>query len=595
MSNILSVNLREKNIDNFLDTIANESVYFTFSKPTTWSNDNLPDTPVDSTNINDNIFSDLLYAKKIVASNSSKVIKNYGYVSGARYQKFDPDTSIDDLTSILTFIPATATANLTSGSITSVTMNLNGLGYKTIPNVSVDSGTAVLIASISDGSVIEITVVDGGTYVTAPNIIIDPPSNISSSVFDLRPFYVITDEMKVYKCLDNNSGAVSTVKPISVISSSAYPSVLADGYVWKYMFTVSTANLDKFYTSNWIPVTTLLADNGTDQWDVQFNAGKTTLKGNIGSTGINSQSYIGVADNSFMEPGDVLLVGPEQLLIDGSTGFIGSTGISVFRGYNYSTIGATGSGMAVQDITTHHGSDPEDELNADNIMIKVRVAENEGGQIIDSGSYRQIGLVSNPVYFKSFFYVGATGSPTNNEMCLNTSHDYSDTTKLWYPSIGKYIIILSGTGAGQTRKISAFNSGVVTISEPWTVIPSTDSLYGIVANATILNQTLVLQINTMNGGSEFNQGSTVTQDVTNASGIVVEQDTTLNLLYLTNCSGSFNTNNNVSSGTISAIIQGIYTLPSLVPNIGKVLYLENRKPIVRYSDQIEDVKVIITF
>jgi hypothetical protein len=99
----------------------------------------------------------------------------------------------------------------------------------------------------------------------------------------------------------------------------------------------------------------------------------------------------------------------------------------------------------------------------------------------------------------------------------------------------------------------------------------------------------------MTGGSEFNQGSTVTQDVTNASGIVVEQDTTLNLLYLTNCSGSFNTNNNVSSGTISATIQGIYTLPSLVPNIGKVLYLENRKPIVRYSDQIEDVKVIITF
>ena len=35
--------------------------------------------------------------------------------------------------------------------------------------------------------------------------------------------------------------------------------------------------------------------------------------------------------------------------------------------------------------------------------------------------------------------------------------------------------------------------------------------------------------------------------------------------------------------------------PELQPDSGKVIYLENRKPITRSSDQTEDIKVIIEF
>jgi len=38
-----------------------------------------------------------------------------------------------------------------------------------------------------------------------------------------------------------------------------------------------------------------------------------------------------------------------------------------------------------------------------------------------------------------------------------------------------------------------------------------------------------------------------------------------------------------------------YANPELQPDSGNIVYLENRKPISRSSDQTEDIKVIIEF
>ena len=48
---------------------------------------------------------------------------------------------------------------------------------------------------------------------------------------------------------------------------------------------------------------------------------------------------------------------------------------------------------------------------------------------------------------------------------------------------GNYVLISSGTGAGQSRVISGYTSGLVaTVSRAWTVQPATDSVYYIIAN-----------------------------------------------------------------------------------------------------------------
>ena len=69
-------------------------------------------------------------------------------------------------------------------------------------------------------------------------------------LFD-QDFYVITDQNNIYKCLDNNNGAPSTAKPTGQLTTRFQS---ADGYIWKYMYTLSTANNSKFSTADYIPV-----------------------------------------------------------------------------------------------------------------------------------------------------------------------------------------------------------------------------------------------------------------------------------------------------------------------------------------------------
>lgn len=66
-----------------------------------------------------------------------------------------------------------------------------------------------------------------------------------------KEFYVINGTENVFKCLYNNNGAESIVEP-TTISTSKFQT--ADGYIWKYMYTIQTANNTKFSTSGYIPV-----------------------------------------------------------------------------------------------------------------------------------------------------------------------------------------------------------------------------------------------------------------------------------------------------------------------------------------------------
>ena len=65
-------------------------------------------------------------------------------------------------------------------------------------------------------------------------------------------FYVATEELNVYKCLQNNlSNGASTIKPTG--TGSAVIEV-ADGYKWKYMYTVTSQDTLKFVTPEYLPV-----------------------------------------------------------------------------------------------------------------------------------------------------------------------------------------------------------------------------------------------------------------------------------------------------------------------------------------------------
>ena len=521
MPNILTESLRLKNLNNLVNTLNTQSVYFSFSGPVTVTN---PTQPQDSYGINADVFSDALYLKKITSTNFVNVIPNYGWISGARYQQFDSTVDISTLTTVQSFIPATATATVSGGSLI-ITVTNPGSGYTSVPSVTFSFGTAVATATISAGSVTAIVITSGNSgYSTAPTISISAPSIIQSTAFDMQPFYVITPQYRVYKCLNNNSGAISTVLPTSISTSASTPAALADGYVWKYMYTLSTIDQEFFYTTNWIPVRYITVNDGSDQWTIQQNA------------------------------------------IAGSS--------------------------------PYHGANAVTELGGTNLMVKVRVNGSEGGQIVDTSQYSQIGLVSNPIQTGSY-WTSSGGATGPNTLQLAAGHAAAigatspQTSYIGYPTVGKNMVILGGRGAGQVNTIAGVTTisgatGAVWFTNNWTITPDNTSVYGVIPNATVLNQTTVLSLATT---GTFTVGSNVTGSSSGTTATVVKYDSTNKLLYVTLLSGTgFTVADSVNSVSIIGITQ-----PALTANLGDILYLENRKSIQRYPDQNEDVKVVIEF
>mgnify|MGYP006331624665 CR=1 FL=1 len=76
----------------------------------------------------------------------------------------------------------------------------------------------------------------------------------------------VTVDQSVYRCLSNNAGVDSTVTPAG---TSLTPFELSDGYVWKYLGSVSISQYQKFATTEAFPITSLNVDDGSDRWMVQ--------------------------------------------------------------------------------------------------------------------------------------------------------------------------------------------------------------------------------------------------------------------------------------------------------------------------------------
>ena len=64
-------------------------------------------------------------------------------------------------------------------------------------------------------------------------------------------FFVINSENNVYKCISNNSGAVSTEEPVGQTVFSLISTT--DGYLWKYMFNIPESFLRKFSLDSFLP------------------------------------------------------------------------------------------------------------------------------------------------------------------------------------------------------------------------------------------------------------------------------------------------------------------------------------------------------
>jgi hypothetical protein len=90
-------------------------------------------------------------------------------------------------------------------------------------------------------------------------------------VGSLKKYYVLADGDRVYKCIDNNSGAESTEKPTS---TNTYIFTTNDGYKWQFMYKL-TEDQKEFLTDEYMPVSVAQKSDetiGQLQYEVQTKA-----------------------------------------------------------------------------------------------------------------------------------------------------------------------------------------------------------------------------------------------------------------------------------------------------------------------------------
>ena len=210
-------------------------------------------------------------------------------------------------------------------------------------------------------------------------------------------FYVLTSEYNVFKCLFNNGGKPSTVMPNILVTTTHFQT--ADGYIWKYMYTLTAEEKLRFLTTDFMPVRTITENDNSQQWLVQENAIDGAIHvinvTNAGSNYTANDVVVSITgDGSYANAFAVLNTASNTV----SSIIIDNLGY----GYTYANVALTssvGSGATARAIISPeggHGKDPLTELGGSYLIVNVQLKDTEGGVLTTHNDYRQISLIEDP-------------------------------------------------------------------------------------------------------------------------------------------------------------------------------------------------------
>ena len=398
--------------------------------------------------------------------------------------------------------------------------------------------------------------------ITASNQTTSSASNLYDSTF-----YFVTSDFNVYKVLDNNGGtAYSGAEPTSTSTS---PFALG-GYVLKYMYTITQSEISKFVTTDFIPVSTdstvsaAATDGKIESFIVTAGSGYTNgtyyaaVHGDGTSAGTSSGAIvrITVANNAIASFG--LVAGTDTTVHAGGANYtfgyvnLGDDFIFSDASLSSSTSLGSGTGGAIDVIISPvggHGSNAVTELGGHYVMAATTITQAEDDNFSTANDFRTVGIVVDPTTFGTSTVATASTARQTYVVKMSSSSGTFQADE---------VITQATTGA--VGKVVEWDS---TLS---LLYYQQESFKGFGTNATSGNYVAFSGANVITGGTS---GATGTPS-TDTESVTLANSTTLSL----------------TTG---------YANPELEPDSGDIIYLENRKPIQRASDQTEDIKVIIEF
>ena len=238
------------------------------------------------------------------------------------------------------------------------------------------------------------------------------PLTAANRLYDAN-YYVLNSDFKVYICIDNGStgtnplGNVSQDEPTFTDLEPSKAGNSGDGYVWKYLFTVSPSDIIKFDSTEFITV----PNNWSTSTDSQIRAVRENGDSNVNENQIK-HVYIEKAGNNYANGlgQEVDIIGDgtgAKARVDVVNGSITDVTVSAGgKGYTYalvdlgtlnSNVTSTNQAKLIPIIPPGlgHGSDVYTELGTDRVIVYARFDDSTKDFPIDT-KFSQVGIVKNP-------------------------------------------------------------------------------------------------------------------------------------------------------------------------------------------------------
>ena len=431
-------------------------------------------------------------------------------------------------------------------------------------------------------------------------------SNSGASNLADAKFFIMTTDFKVYKCISNNSNGASTVEPSST-GTSVFE--LSDKYNWKFMFQISASDQTKFLDADYIPVRKL---TGNPTHDVTGEIDSITV--DSGGSGYTTAPTVVISGD-----GDGLATGTASI----SGGAVSSVTINTSgSGFSFAFVSFTGGGGSGATGTVNLGD--ADSLPALQSAVEGaavsgtldRVTITAPGKDYAQGDV-QISVTGDGSGAEASAYVNsATGALTEIRVTNpGSGYSYADIviTNTSAPGTGAtaraVISPQGGHGSNAVRELFAHNLGLtVSFSDNDNrdlILGNDFRQIGLIKNITTPGD-VVYTTNTATACHIVNVASGQTSNyaaddiITTDDGgkfRVIQIDETNRNIYMTaeiplitNSSTLTNSTQSISSLSINS-----YTAPEVKNSSGEIIYLDNRSPVIRSADQVEQVKALIRF
>jgi hypothetical protein len=420
-----------------------------------------------------------------------------------------------------------------------------------------------------------------------PDYSVVNPSPITGAMrlYDAN-YYVINSDYRVYICIDNGSSGINTTgsasqdEPTFTDLEPSPAGESGDGYLWKYLYTVSPSDIIKFDSIEYI----IVPNDWDTSTDAQITAvrenGDSTLNDNqikkvyiekrgLGYTLSSGQSCNIIGDGS----GATVTVE-----VDSSGRITDTTVTSGGKNYTYGLVdlgtttipGQYAELIPIIPPSKGHGFDIYKELGADKILIYARFDDSTKNFPIDS-KFAQVGILKNPSVFDS------TGINTTNF----TSTEFSAV----------YALKLGGTPSGSISvgdKIQQSVTGGKAIGYVASYDSETQVLKyfrdrSLYFNPTTYDQTDYIGISSTGKVLDFNSTNQITKV---GGGFNASVDSSFSGITTTISNKIVNLGVEFTNGLAN---------PEINNKSGDVIYIDNRPTVTRSSRQKEDVKIILEF